>query len=102
MLLRPLPPIGELAEVTIELPALAATLVIPNAAVQRQGDQLGVWRITDGEPSFIPIKLGARISTAMYGYLKVSGRRSDRGLQREDARPAQPHPRGKANPRASK
>lgn len=54
----PLPPIGELAEVTIELPALAATLVIPNAAVQRQGDQLGVWQITDGEPSFIPIKLG--------------------------------------------
>ncbi len=54
----PLPPIGELAEITIELPALAATLVIPNAAVQRQGDQLGVWQITDGEPSFIPIKLG--------------------------------------------
>lgn len=54
----PLPPIGELAEVTIELPALAATLVIPNAAVQRQGDQLGVWQITDGKPSFVPITLG--------------------------------------------
>lgn len=54
----PLPPIGELAEVTIELPALAASLVIPNAAIQRQGDQMGVWQITDGEPSFVPIKLG--------------------------------------------
>ena len=54
----PLPPIGELAEVTIDLPALPAAPVIPNAAVQRDGDQVGVWQITDGEPSFIPVKLG--------------------------------------------
>lgn len=53
-----LPPIGELAEVTIDLPALPAAPVIPNAAVQRDGDQVGVWQITDGEPSFIPVKLG--------------------------------------------
>jgi RND family efflux transporter MFP subunit len=54
----PLPPIGELAEVTIDLLALPAATVIPNAAVQRDGDQVGVWQITDGEPSFIPVKLG--------------------------------------------
>lgn len=54
----PLPPIGELAEVTVALPALAATLVIPNAAVRRQGDQVGVWRITDGASTFVPVKLG--------------------------------------------
>lgn len=54
----PLPPIGELAEVTVDLPALPATAVVPNAAVQRQGNQAGVWRITDGEPEFIPVKLG--------------------------------------------
>lgn len=54
----PLPPIGELAEVTIDLPALPAAPLIPNAAVQRDGDQVGVWQITDGEPSFIPVKLG--------------------------------------------
>lgn len=54
----PLPPIGELAEVTIDLPALPAAPVIPNAAVQRDGDQVGVWQITDGEPSFIQVKLG--------------------------------------------
>jgi RND family efflux transporter MFP subunit len=54
----PLPPIGELAEVTVDLPALPAGPVIPNAAVQRQGDQVGVWQITDGEPSFVPVKLG--------------------------------------------
>lgn len=54
----PLPPIGELAEVTVDLPALPATAVVPNAAVQRQGNQAGVWRIADGEPEFIPVKLG--------------------------------------------
>lgn len=54
----PLPPIGELAEVTIDLPVLPAAPLIPNAAVQRDGDQVGVWQITDGEPNFIPVKLG--------------------------------------------
>lgn len=54
----PLPPIGELAEVTIDLPALPTAPVIPNAAVRRNGGQVGVWQITDGEPRFIPVKLG--------------------------------------------
>lgn len=54
----PLPPIGELAEVTIDLPALPAAPLIPNAAVQRDGDRVGVWQITDGGPNFIPVKLG--------------------------------------------
>ncbi len=55
---EPLPPIGELAEVTLDLPALPAAPVIPNAAVRRDGDQVGVWRITDGAPRFIRVKLG--------------------------------------------
>ncbi len=54
----PLPPIGELAEVTVDLPRLPAAPVIPNAALQRHGEQLGVWQITDGAPSFTPVKLG--------------------------------------------
>lgn len=54
----PLPPLGELAEVTVDLPALPVMPVIPNAAVKHQGGQLGVWQITDGEPSFIAVKLG--------------------------------------------
>ena len=54
----PLPPLGELAEVTLDLPPLPAMPVIPNAAVQRQGNQLGVWKIVDGEASFAPVKLG--------------------------------------------
>lgn len=55
----PLPPLGELAEVTVALPALAATPVIPNAAVQRVDGKLGVWQIVDGNMRFTPVKLGA-------------------------------------------
>jgi HlyD family secretion protein len=40
---RPLPPIGERAEVTVRLPALPAGPSLPNAALQRQGQQIGVW-----------------------------------------------------------
>ena len=54
----PLPPLGELAEVTIDLSALPAAPVIPNAAVQRQGNQVGVWQIRNGRPEFVPVKLG--------------------------------------------
>lgn len=53
-----LPPLGELAEVTIDLPALSATPVIPNAAIQRQGNRIGVWRIVDGGLRFTDVELG--------------------------------------------
>lgn len=54
----PLPPIGELAEVTVALAPLAAATVIPNAAIRREGNQAGVWRLVDGEPQFVAVKLG--------------------------------------------
>ena len=53
-----LPPIGELAEVTVDLPALPAAPVILNPAVRREGDKLGVWQIVDGDLHFTPVKLG--------------------------------------------
>ena len=55
---EPLPPLGELAEVTIDLPALSASPWVPNAALHRQGTQIGVWRIRDGELAFAPITPG--------------------------------------------
>ena len=55
----PLPPIGELAEVTVALAPLPAQTVIPNASVQRVEGQLGVWVINDGSLHFKPVKLGA-------------------------------------------
>ena len=56
---NPLPPIGELAEVTVALAPLPALPVVPNASVQRVGGQLGVWVINDGSLHFRPVKLGA-------------------------------------------
>ena len=55
---EPLPPVGELAEVTVELPPIASAPTIPNAAVRREGSQVGVWQIVDGDPRFTPLKLG--------------------------------------------
>ena len=48
----PMPPIGELAEVTITLPTLAETPVVPNAA------KLGVWQVINGDVRFPPVSLG--------------------------------------------
>ena len=65
---QPLPPIGELAEVTVDLPALPPSPLIPNAAVRRDGDKVGVWQIVDGDPHFSPTKLGA---SDLNGYVQV-------------------------------
>jgi RND family efflux transporter MFP subunit len=56
---RPLPPVGELAEVTVDLPELPAAPVIPNAAIRREGGQAGAWRIGNGELRFVPLVPGA-------------------------------------------
>lgn len=56
---EPLPPIGELVEVTVALPALPAAPVVPNASVQRVGGRLGVWLIKGNSVQFAPIKMGA-------------------------------------------
>ena len=65
---EPLPPVGELAEVTVDLPALPAAPLIPNAAVQREGDKVGVWQIVDGDLHFSPVKLG---TSDLNGYVQV-------------------------------
>jgi RND family efflux transporter MFP subunit len=54
----PMPPIGELAEITITLPPLAAAPVIPNAAVHRVDGRLGVWKVVSGDLLFTPVSLG--------------------------------------------
>lgn len=54
-----LPPLGELAEATVDLPTLPAAPIIPNSAVQRDGDKVGVWQIVAGDLRFSPVKLGA-------------------------------------------
>jgi HlyD family secretion protein len=51
--------IGELAEVTLRLSAIEKALAIPAAALQRQGNQSGVWQARDGQARFLPIAAGA-------------------------------------------
>ena len=55
---QPLPPLGEYAEVTLDLAPLGKGPVIPNAAVRRQGNTIGVWKLEDGDRVFVPVVLG--------------------------------------------
>ena len=55
---KPLPPVGELAEVTVALAPLPSGPAIPNAAIQRIDGKMGVWRIIDDHPHFTPVTLG--------------------------------------------
>lgn len=64
----PPPPIGELAEVTVDLPPLPTAPAIPNAAIRREDGKIGVWQIIDEELRFTQIKLGA---TDLNGFVHV-------------------------------
>lgn len=49
---------GELAEVTLQLPASAPALLLPNAAIQRQSGATGVWVLEEGRLRWLPVRLG--------------------------------------------
>ena len=53
-------PLGELAEVTIDLPPVANALVVPAAAVKKQGKQNGVWLLEGSTLRFQPVEIGAQ------------------------------------------
>ena len=67
---RPLPPLGELAEVTVSLPALPARPTIPNASLQHVDGKLGVWRIHADKLAFVPVKVLGR---DLEGQVQVEG-----------------------------
>ena len=69
--------LGELAEVTLQLPPTAPSLLVPNASVQRMQGQVGVWRLRDGKPEFAPVRLGA---SSLDGQVQVL-----QGLQKGDS-----------------
>lgn len=50
--------VGELAEVTLVLPATDSAVVLPNAAIKRRQGQTGVWTIEHGALQFAPVRLG--------------------------------------------
>lgn len=68
--------VGEMAEVTLQLPATPTTLLLPNAAVQRQGGHTGVWRIKDSKPIFTQVQFGTQ---SLDGQVQVL-----RGLEKTD------------------
>ncbi len=53
-----LPPLGELAEVTVALQAHKTMPVVPNASVQRVDGKLGVWVVDGTSLRFAPVTLG--------------------------------------------
>lgn len=54
-----LPPVGELAEVTVAQPELPAAPVVPNAALKRQNGKTGVWVVEDNSLGFKAVRVGA-------------------------------------------
>lgn len=51
--------VGELAEVTLQLPETPPSLLVPNASIQHRQGETGVWRLEGGKPLFAPVRLGA-------------------------------------------
>ncbi len=54
----PLPPVGELAEVTVALPQLDSVPVVPNAGIKQRNGETGVWLVEDKYPRYVPVETG--------------------------------------------
>ncbi|MGN6329935.1 MAG: efflux RND transporter periplasmic adaptor subunit [Rhodanobacter sp.] len=54
----PLPPLGELAQVTVALPPTAAMPVLPHASIRQVNGVTGVWQLVDGDLRFVAVELG--------------------------------------------
>ena len=52
--------VSEMAEVTLQLPPLPESLLLPNAALVQHAGQTGVWRVVNGALGFVPVALGAQ------------------------------------------
>ena len=51
--------VGEIAEITLQLPTIRKARVIPNSALRYQGDRTGVWKLTDDGLAFTVVRLAA-------------------------------------------
>jgi HlyD family secretion protein len=67
--------VGEMAEVTLALPATAPAVLLPNASLQRQQGKVGVWVLGSGNGDgssnglrFVPVRVGA---TSLDGQVQV-------------------------------
>ena len=59
---------GELAEVTLTLPATSRTPLLPNPSLHRRADRLGVWRVDGNGLRFAPVRVG---QTGLDGQVQV-------------------------------
>jgi multidrug efflux pump subunit AcrA (membrane-fusion protein) len=50
---------GEMAEITLILPATTPALVLPQASVQQFQGRTGVWKLSPHQLEFVDVKLGA-------------------------------------------
>ena len=50
--------VGELAQVTLELPTTASAVVLPNAAIRQLDGRSGVWTLDGKALRFAPVRLG--------------------------------------------
>jgi len=50
---------GEMAEVTLQLPAIRNAVTIPNASLRHRGAQVGVWLHAAGQLRFVQVTTGA-------------------------------------------
>lgn len=60
--------IGEMAEVTVQTAADQSGLTLPNAAIKQTSQGPGVWKLGDGQPVFVAVKLG---SSSLDGRVQV-------------------------------
>lgn len=67
--------LGELAEVTIQLPGARDALAVPSAAVTRLNGRTGVWQAVDGRARFKPVRVGTQSQDGLIQVLSglVSG-----------------------------
>lgn len=50
--------LGELAEVTIQVPGESGVLIAPSAAITRADGHIGVWQVVEGRAHFTPVEIG--------------------------------------------
>jgi HlyD family secretion protein len=62
--------VGEMAEVTLTLPAGQPGLLVPSASIRHQGGTPGVWLNAADGPQFVPLQLG---SASLDGQVRVTG-----------------------------
>lgn len=70
--------VGELAEVTVQLPTSSKGLLLPNAALQRQAGQSGVWRLNAANrPEWVPVRV---VASDLDGRVRVDAAAATSGV----------------------